>query len=70
MHTVRTTTGQSLTISYDAVTNTVHFREHGWFAEPLRAGGAPGTSPGTRRHVPPLAVLKRRRERPPTGRAA
>jgi hypothetical protein len=61
MHTARTTAGQTLTISYDAVTNTVLFREHDWFADPVRSGVMPGTTPAVRRAAPLVVLLKRRR---------
>ena len=37
MHELRTTTGQTVTISYDAATNTVVFRESDWYPDPVRS---------------------------------
>ena len=62
MHTARTTTGQTLSISYDAVTNTVLFREHDWFADPVRLGGLPGTTPAARRPAVVTRLSDRRRQ--------
>ena len=41
MQQLRTTTGQSVSVSYDPRSNTVTFSETDWFAEPLRATGVP-----------------------------
>jgi len=49
MHVLRTTTGQTVTISYDAATNTVVFRESDWYPDPVRSSA-----------VPPKAQFRRR----------
>ena len=69
MHTARTTSGQTLSISYDAVTNTVQIREHDWFADPVRSSGAPVPAQGPRR-LTPAQVIRRRRAVLRRGRAA
>jgi hypothetical protein len=69
MHTARTTAGNALAISYDAVTNTVHFKEHDWFADPVRSSGATVIAQATRRPTP-ATVIRRRRQWLRTGRAA
>ena len=41
MQTMRTTTGQPVSISYDPRTNTVVFAEGDWFADPVRSSAVP-----------------------------
>jgi len=41
MQTMRTTTGQPVSISYDPRTNTVMFAEGDWFADPVRSSAVP-----------------------------
>jgi hypothetical protein len=41
MQTMRTTTGQPVSISYDPRTNTVVFAEGDWFADPVRSTAVP-----------------------------
>jgi len=41
MHALRTTTGQTVTISYDAATNSVVFRESDWYPDPVRSSAVP-----------------------------
>ena len=41
MQTMRTTTGQPVSISYDPRTNTVMFAEGDWFADPVRSTAVP-----------------------------
>lgn len=68
MQDLRTTTGQRVAICYDPTRNALTFREIDWFADPLRAGGAPEKSLSVRplgpRNV--VAMIARRR----LGRAA
>ena len=64
MHELRTTTGQSVAISYDPTKNTLTFHEYDWFADRLRSSAVPVTS----RIVRPLGdrtivVLRPRRTR-------
>ena len=44
MRELRTTTGQTISISYEAATNTVLFAEDDWFADPVRASAVPPRS--------------------------
>jgi hypothetical protein len=41
MQELRTTTGQSVRISYDPNKNALTFREYDWFADPLRSSAVP-----------------------------
>ena len=58
MQTLRTTTGQTLTISYDPVANTVTFGEVAWFPDPIRATAAPVTGRIVRRLGPALRLVR------------
>jgi hypothetical protein len=62
MRELRTTTGQTISISYEAATNTVLFAEDDWFADPVRASA-----------VPPRSLIRARAGAPtpaaPAGRA-
>jgi hypothetical protein len=49
METMRTTTGQPVSISYDARTNTVVFAEGDWFADPVRSSAVPAKGQYLRR---------------------
>jgi hypothetical protein len=61
MHPQRTTTGQSLTISYDAATNTMVFRELDRFAAPVRSNVALGKAVA-------LRLISARTRRAPMGK--
>jgi hypothetical protein len=49
MQDLRTTTGQRVSISYDPSINALIFREHDWFADPIRSTGVPVKSAIVRR---------------------
>jgi hypothetical protein len=49
MQELRTTTGQRVTIAYDAKSNALIFTETDWFADPIRSTGVPVKSQSVRR---------------------
>lgn len=56
MHAMRTTTGQAVTISYDAASNTLVIREEDWFVDPVRSSAAPPKSLYRQRLVADVAA--------------